>query len=278
MISVTGANGFIGQAVIKYCISNSISVKGYSRRQSTSSVVHQVNSYHDITGEGILIHLAETRGLADMNDGTADVQTQLMRTLCNKGFSRIIYGSSAAVYNHNPFDIVPRSTDLSSHGYSLAKQKNEAILRQTSQGAVARIANVYGANMAENSVISTIMKQRYSKEIEVFSCQSIRDFIWVDDVASGLVSLALSTIEGVYHLGSGKGTSVRELIGVVTKLVNNSSPTIIETKQLPFSRVVLDLTDTEKYLQWRPKVTLMDGMRQLIQDKNNATYSGIYGE
>jgi UDP-glucose 4-epimerase len=88
----------------------------------------------------------------------------------------------------------------------------------------------------------------------------VRDFVHVSDVAKAHVS-ALEASEGgmgahVYNVGSGKGTSVREIAAMVEKVTGKTIKT--ETgvpRSLDPAVLVADPTRAHNRLRWKPEFT-----------------------
>jgi len=266
MIKVTGATGFIGQAVIKFCRMNSIPVIGYSRSQNDSNEnIFQINDYKLIPEGGNLIHLGEHNHIGTITPDLISEHLNVTKSLLTKNFTKIVYGSSAAVYASSPIPISALSNHFSETSYSISKRENE-ILFLKSSNIVARISNVYGPNMSTYNVLSNILKQRLNSNISVQNLAPIRDYIWVDDVAEALVKLALSDITGVYNVSTGQGTSVAELIRIICKISNNTNFTCNESSPGTLSKIVLDSDPLKLSLNWNPSTSLEHGLNILIRD------------
>jgi nucleoside-diphosphate-sugar epimerase len=125
MLKVTGANGFIGNAVLRYCRTHQIAVTGYSRSASCAADVVQVKDYCDIPASGSLIHLAECRTVGAITDEIIQNQFNLVQNLVAKNFNQLVYVSSAAVYQSSPEIIRTDSTKYNNSLYSLGKLQCE---------------------------------------------------------------------------------------------------------------------------------------------------------
>lgn len=268
-LNVTGANGFIGQAILKYCDENGIPVRGFSRTPPKSVNITQVANYKDLVNIvdcGPLIHLAECNVVAQLNEDIAKQQHDVVDTLCHLNFSKIVYASSAAIYGSCDQDIVVSSNEFVDTVYAKAKRKNEKRVLCHQGGVVARLSNVIGEGMNRDTVIPTILSQLGNKTLSVFSTKPIRDFVSVNDVASALTELALNNEYGVFHIGSGTGHSVSDLITCAARLKKLPCPDISESKpNIPKSRIVLDISDSLLRLDWQPTKTLEDSILSLME-------------
>lgn len=262
MIRVTGASGFIGQAVLKYCQSRGLPVTGYTRSQNLQLATY-VASYSQVPANGMLLHLGEHSHIGTITKEIIESQVQVSQKLVTKKFEKALYVSSAAVYGPSAGVISVDCTRYSDSVYAQGKLLNEAIFLQAGY-AVARLSNVYGPHMNLNNVIGTILQQRRSSKVEVYNTKPVRDYICVEDVAAGLVTLLLSGEEGIFHLSSGRGTSVQELISQICELSQNDNYSVNETMPGPAGQIVLDSSKTTEKIGWMPQVTLTQGLRSLI--------------
>ncbi|MEW9797568.1 NAD-dependent epimerase/dehydratase family protein [Alteromonas sp. CYL-A6] len=264
MIRVTGANGFIGQAVLRYCLQHQLDVIGYSRSAPLLSNIVQCEDYASIPRDGCLIHLAETRTLGALTEQEARHQSRVSHALAKAGFSHCVYASSAAVYAPSAKPIVSAEAPFASHLYARNKLDNEQIFAHAG-GTVARISNVYGPGMAMNNAVSAVLSQCRARAIEVFNLSAVRDYIWVEDVAEILVTMALTQNTGIHHVSTGVGTSVSELVSLATQFAGNHDFTVTERAPQPFSCVVLDSAQTQKCYNWQPAVAIADGIERLVR-------------
>ena len=91
-----------------------------------------------------------------------------------------------------------------------------------------------------------------------------RDYVYVDDVLSGLVAAATApNINGlVINIGSGKETSITELIKCVQDVTSNNAEVIYNTTTSGgVSRLCADLSLAKEKLNYRPSIGLAEGLR-----------------
>ena len=264
MISVTGANGFLGQAVLKYCLAQGIEVQGYSRSIPAQPDIIQIQNYQQIPATGALIHLAENRYVNQANAEINAAQWSLCHSLATAGFSQIVYASSIAVYKPTALSTETDSLELNTTEYALGKLRCEQLFQQHGY-LVARIANVYGPGMAEQNVISAVLDQAYAPVMELYNLTAIRDFIWIDDVAAALVQMVQSKSSGVFNVSSGMAYSVADLVALTADITGNQPERIIELFPAAPNRLVVDNSQTVRQFNWRPVVTMAQGLRMLVQ-------------
>jgi UDP-glucose 4-epimerase len=270
-VVVTGASGFIGGAVLKVLAERKIGAIAVSRRPVNASVQSvQVTNYRETPHGDALIHLAESSHqstIEQIGPEYAREVTTLVEHLIAKEYRRFIYASSAVVYNadrpggqHTHDAVVP------SHIYARSKYENEQRVLGAG-GVAARISNVYGQGMSKDNVVSRILDQLHDAgPIHIIDDNPVRDFIWVDDVAEALVDMALGSATGPFNIGSGIGTSIRDLAHVATRLAGPAPRALAPSHPTRDVNVrVLDISTTAAAFGWRPAVTLEQGLGRLIE-------------
>jgi GDP-L-fucose synthase len=89
--------------------------------------------------------------------------------------------------------------------------------------SIVRPANVYGKfdnfNPVNSMVIPSLIRKAQENEVlEVWGDgSSIRDFIFSDDVADGMIHCVMNKVTQPVNLGSGSGFSIKEIVEMVTK-------------------------------------------------------------
>jgi UDP-glucuronate decarboxylase len=137
---------------------------------------------------------------------------------------------------------------------------------------VARIFNTYGPRMLPNDgrVISNfIMQALKGEDITVFGDgKQTRSFCYVDDMIDAIIRLMNSPDDfiGPVNLGSPQEFSILELAHKVIELTDSKSKIVF--KPLPEDDPVQrqpDITLAKKVLNWEPKVSLEDGLKETIK-------------
>ncbi|MEO6785195.1 MAG: NAD-dependent epimerase/dehydratase family protein [Chthoniobacteraceae bacterium] len=94
-----------------------------------------------------------------------------------------------------------------------------------------------------------------------------RDFTFVEDTARGilLAACADAAIGGTFNLGSGRETAIREVAEAVARALDLPPPAIRHTAPRPgdVRRLIADSTLAARVLDYAPRVTFDDGLRQL---------------
>lgn len=280
-VVVTGATGFVGGRVLRLLREHSqVELVPVTRQR----IPHWccVTDYAQSPSGDVLIHLAENcdRGqVANLGTAYEESIRASLSALLEKGYHRIVYASSAVLYGDE--DTRPYLTSdrvVIADAYARVKYQSELAVLNSPGGMVVRLANVYGQGMSENNVMSAILRQiPGSGALSVMDTSPVRDFISVDDVAEGIVALALrhnqnGNTGGLYNLGTGIGTSIGALACMALEIAGQSDRRV-ETKSNTKrqSSLVLDHSQTTLDCGWRPKTTLHQGITDLLQKRKERT-------
>ncbi len=232
-VLVTGGSGFIGSNLIPF-LKRKYQVGCYDLKNGNDifdDKFEAIVMMHDI-----VIHLAALTSVEQSfkhpqktfmvnTCGTAKVAY-----LCAKYKKKLIYPSSAAVY----------FPDLSPYGKS--KQLAEQIVKETNDGVVLRLFNVFGPNMNPGSVMYNFI---HAKKLQVFGDGTqTRDFIHVRDVCSVIEDSFKSKWNGkIVDVGMGYTSTINYIALLFSQFRNIPIEYMPSRKEIRWSvsdRSVLD--------------------------------------
>lgn len=269
-VVVTGASGFLGGALISFLRKNNIDYIGVTRKKSSD--LFAVESYEDSPRGDVLVHLAESNNRYEAERGGAEFEAAASKTfdvLLKKGYRHVVYASSAVLYGD--CSMIPRKVAdpiEATDAYTRMKITSEK-LALSSGGAALRLSNLYGPRMSLDNVISHIINQSgLDSAISMNSLGPVRDFLWIEDAVSALYSIIKKGASGVFNIGSGRGTSIRELVRIVQSITKKKQDMVELSPLQKTSSLVLDIELTKKMLEWAPETILEDGIRKLVEMKN----------
>jgi len=138
---------------------------------------------------------------------------------------------------------------------------------------IVRPANIYGPHMNfndNNSMVVAALIKRADKSENPFivwgNGENIRDFIYSEDVASGMIKVVEKNITKPINLGSGKGVKIKNLVKTIINskhLKKKLSLKFDKSKPSGDYKRVLD-TKYAKSKGIRCKISLKDGIDQTI--------------
>ena len=131
---------------------------------------------------------------------------------------------------------------------------------------VLRYFNVYGPRQPETGAYALVLgiflrRAADGQVLEIHGDGSQRrDFVHVRDVAAANIAALESTVRGtVFNVGSGTSLSVKELADMI-------SPNQIHTpgRKGDSLATLADISKIKAALDWSPKVSFAEGLRELL--------------
>jgi UDP-glucose 4-epimerase len=135
-----------------------------------------------------------------------------------------------------------------------------------------RYSNVYGPRqdaMGEGGVIAIFCGKLLARTAPLVfgDGHQTRDYVFVGDVVRANLMAAESEVDGAFNVGTGRETSVVDLIDLMRSVADGAPPPeFAPARAGEVQRSVLDPRRVEQILGWRPTVDLLSGMRQTFDD------------
>ena len=195
-----------------------------------------------------------------------------------------IYGEGLASAEALPFAETAKVAPESVYGTSkLAGEEYLALYRRLHgvPSLAMRFGNVYGPRQdpGKEAGVIAIFCGRLAEGVAptVFGDGTqTRDYIYVADVVAGLLAAdralaATPELEGPYNLGTGVEASVLELVEILSGLADDPLPAKFKpARKGEVLRSVISAAAAESELQWRPQVSLLDGLRRSFESVREA--------
>jgi nucleoside-diphosphate-sugar epimerase len=196
--------------------------------------------------------------------------------------AKVVFSSSRFVYGttqYNPVD-EDHPTNCTSiygiHKLTVEKYCNFYHAAFNLDTSCVRIANPYGPRqqMKHNAygIVNWFIRLAMEgKPLTIYGDgKQARDYVFADDVALGLIAVALSpqTNGRVFNLGSGVGTPFREMVKKIADCIPQT-----EIREVPWppdryfvetGDYVTDLSNVKAATAWCPRVNLDDGIQRTI--------------
>ncbi len=131
-----------------------------------------------------------------------------------------------------------------------------------------RLANVYGPRQLaslEGGVIAIFLDRMRDGEATTIygDGKQTRDFIYVGDVASGLLAAADRNERGAYNVGTGVESTVLEVHAQCRRVAGtDQEPELTDARPGDLFRSVLDVSRAAEELGWRAEYDLARGLEQ----------------
>ena len=302
-VCVIGGTGFIGSHFVEYFQENpAIELVATSRAIPdqaflTNKVRWLIGDLRSIdfcrelvTCSDIFIHLAHssyplTSGLDLSGEILNNVlpTTNLLNAIydSNKKPHMIFISSAGAVYGQSIHDeqFVEDVVCNPCNSYGIQKLTLEHLIRLWAikgylTSTVLRVANAYGsvfsASREQGLIGLAAMRILAGQPVSIIgSLENVRDYIHVKDVYDAVVKCLYRRAPfEVFNIGTGKGTSVAQVLELLESLIGRRAELT-----LPTNRCALDLPSwnvpccekAAKILKWRHKIGLKDGLEMMLR-------------
>ena len=129
-----------------------------------------------------------------------------------------------------------------------------------------RLANVYGPRQIpalEGGVVAIFLdRMRDGSDTKIFGDgDQTRDFVYVGDVAAAMLAAAASPAGGVYNVGSGVATAIRELHRLCAETAGvEREPRFAAERPGDLRHSVIDSSRAARELDWRAETTFAVGL------------------
>ena len=288
---VLGGSGFMGTHLVERLLEGSHFVRVYDRGPNSFRVLPPEAEYMEgelgnhglireaVEGMEVVYHCVSTTLPKTSNDDPIyDVRSNLVDTIqlleaCVAAKVRkIIFASSGGTVYGVP-ETVPIGEDhptnpISSYGVvKLAIEKYLGLFHYLYglDYAVLRISNPYGPYQdpkGQQGAIAVFLHHVYAgRPISIWGDGGVvRDYLYISDLMDALERAAEAEPQ-VLNIGSGRGTSLNELVRLMAEVVGEQ-PAVeyLPARALDVPVSVLDIGRARAELGWSPKTELAEGI------------------
>ena len=226
-----------------------------------------------------VVHLAaDTRVMDSIENPAFNFETNvagtfgLLSAMRDLGVPKVVNASSGgAILGEVPppvhEEMVPRPT--SPYGASKLAAEGYCSAFSGAYGTSAislRFSNVYGVySYHKGSVVAHFLKNiLFNRPLIVYGDGSqIRDYIFSRDLAKGIVSALNSDLSGVYQLGSGKPTTINQLIEEIRTVVGSDYSFDVEYRDFREGEIrntYCNIDKAKEGLGYAPEIGLQQGL------------------
>jgi UDP-glucose 4-epimerase len=304
-VLVIGGNGFIGSSLVEKLRDSGHGVRvldpGPPRADMDwTDVDYRLGSLSDtrVLTEaaeemGCVFHLASSTVPGTSNqDPVADVESNLVGTLRlvqamgHASVRRLVFFSSGGtVYGHPQQLPVPETHPLQPiSSYGVVKVAIEKYLMMYHRlgvldPLVLRPSNPYGPRQSTSGVQGAIGaflgRAMVDDGVKIWGDgETVRDYIYVDDLVDFAAGAGLSGDCGIYNAGSGMGCSLNGLCELIREITDRSMPAqYLPSRDFDVSRIVLDISAASSRFGWVPKTSLPVGIARTWQALQSRQFS-----
>lgn len=299
-ILVTGGAGFVGGHLVDFLMQqgHQVTVADNFFTGSKRNIEHWIGHenfeliHHDIVNP-LFIEVDYIYSLASpaspphyMLNPVKTIKTNTLGTINMLGLARrvgarLLVTSTSEVYG-DP-EVNPQSEDYWGHVnpigprscYDEGKRVAEALCyayakQEHLDVRVARVFNTYGPrmHMDDGRVVSNfIMQALQNKSITIYGTgRQTRSFQYVSDLVDGLVRLMNSSYTQPINIGNPDEYTIEQFAKIIKDIVGGTSNIVYLNKvEDDPQRRKPDITRAKKYLNWTPKVPLLEGLKKTVE-------------
>jgi nucleoside-diphosphate-sugar epimerase len=291
-ILITGGTGFIGSSFIRLALNRGHQVAGLTQPAKIIPVTlpahpqlqwlrgtldeapwEEIAAFHaDVCIHGAWVTTPGTYLESPENNHLLESSQRFLQRIIDTGTSHIFGLGTCIEYQITNQPLSEERTPVApATPYAKCKDALRQWLEAEAQkrgiiGTWGRVFYPYGPGEHPARLCSALIARLSAGErLQLKTPQSIKDYIFIEDLAEALLTVVEQRPAGVINLGTGMGVSVREIADQLGELLGR--PELVQ-EQIPpgpdaFPFVVAD-AGRLKSLGWQPKTDLRQGLRQLI--------------
>ncbi len=302
-IIITGANGYIGKCLFNF-LKNKYKVIGIDKDESSSRNIIKCNilnskKLNDILKKNkphLIVHLAaqslvdETINKKRYYDNNVLATQNLLKIMKKNNLDKIVFSSTAAVYNQNTKPLTENSKLKAISTYAKTKLICEKNIKKEKNlnSIILRFFNVCSAldkpiigekHEPETHLIPTIVyKALFNKKIYIYGNDfptpdgtCIRDYIHIKDICSAIeksIKYLLNNKKSkIFNIGGNKGLSNNEIVNFIKKIIKKKiNLTYVKRRKGDISKLVCNPNQINIQLGWKAKNSNLD---KIVKDEVN---------
>lgn len=287
-VLVTGASGFLGSRLVERLVAVGADVHAVSRRRATPAGTAVSWSRLDLADPTATVRLIDSvqpevvYHLAGEVTGARDVglvlpvfhsnlqsTVNLLATVVERCPAQVVLAGSLEEAGIGEAGCAPSSP------YAVAKWASTGYARMFSDLwglpiTTLRISMAYGPGQRDRSklvpyVIESLLD---GNAPELTSGGRKVDWVYVDDVVEAFLAAGQEPgFSGVMDIGSGSSVSIRDVVGLITRLLNiGIEPGFGALRDRPLDRDRLaDISVAREAIGWKPTVGLEQGLAETVR-------------
>ncbi|SHJ53156.1 NAD-dependent 4,6-dehydratase LegB [Desulfofundulus thermosubterraneus] len=305
-ILVTGSAGFIGSHLVEELVRQGYNVRAFVRYNArndwswlqTVPCLKDIEIYtgdvrdydsvrNAVRGVEVIFHLAALIGIPySYISPLAYIKTNvegtynILQAAREEGVQRVVHTSTSEVYGTARYVPINEEHPLQAQSpYAATKIAADqlALSFHRSFGlpvVVVRPFNTFGPRQSARAVIPTIITQVLAgnRTVRLGNLNPTRDFNYIRDTVSGMITVGLSerTVGQVVNIGSGRETSIKDLVEQIENIMGREinieqEDARVRPAHSEVDRLLCDNRRAYELAGWSPRYTLEEGLRETIQ-------------
>jgi UDP-glucose 4-epimerase len=289
-VLVTGGSGFIGSHVVDKLYDAGYEPRIYDLQESPH---HEPDSVDTVIGdlfdhetlcaamEGCetVVHLAAYADVGIVAKEPVEAEecnsrgTLAVLEAARATDTRVIYGSTIWVYGASGDGLIDEDAPLGlpDHLYTASKLAGEMYCTSYAElydvpCTILRFGIPYGPRARPAAVIPIFVSKALKGEPLTIAGDGLqtRRFVYVEDLAEGIVSGLQGEENRVYNLAGDETVTIRELADIVSDLIDDTEIVHTPGRNGDFGGAVISNERAAKELGWRASTPLREGVRRYL--------------
>jgi UDP-glucose 4-epimerase len=227
-------------------------------------------------------YISTTNPATSIKDPVFDIQSnvvgsvRIFQAAQKAGVKKIFFSSSGGTIYGEPKSIPLGESAPTNpvNPYAISKLAIEKYLsffydQYGMEYTILRYSNPYGERQnprGNQGVIPIFLHKVKNNEQPIIfgDGKSIRDYIYIGDAIDATLAIVKKNSGGlVYNIGSGRGTSLNELIRIMDEVTGKKiSPVRMKDTGTYISKIVLDIKKIQNDTRWQPRIPLKEGIKR----------------
>jgi nucleoside-diphosphate-sugar epimerase len=294
-ILITGGNGFLGSNLVEYLLDKGHNILVLSRKYNNIEhlldkiefIQYNSNDYYTYQNKilnfspDIVIHCAWEGGNSYIDINSSDqihknISLSLsLLEITNKQLNKPKFIGFGTFVEYGIIDKKAKENQIENpiNFYGLAKNifKNISKLycnQNNIEWVWIRPCYVYGSKDVPTRLIPSIINKLLKNEsIILNSCDTVIDYLHIDDFCSALSSLITTNNKGVFNICSGKEYSLRNIIDFIQQNILTSQKIVFDPSlDRKFSSKYICGSNNKliKHTNWHPLISINEGIIKTI--------------
>ena len=284
VIVVDNFNSYYDPAIKRNNVKNNLNNQNYHLYECDIQDYASMTNVFKNNNIDVVVHLAASAGVrpsienpvfyADNNiKGTLNI----LECMKHFGVKKMVFASSSSVYGNCEAAKFSEDLDLRCpiSPYAASKLSCEHFIYTYHhlygiKACCLRFFTVYGPRQRTDLAISKFVRYiKENKSIELFGDGSTcRDYTYISDITDGIIASINydKTPYEIINLGSSNPIKLIDMVNTIEKVLNKKAEIIYKGMQLgDVDRTYADTSKAEKLLNYSPKVTFEEGIRNFVK-------------
>lgn len=294
-ILITGSTGFVGKHLVKKLYNEGHTILEITRNETksielfghmTSKIEVNDTNFHNKILEfnpNVIVHLAAYLTSSDKWDDVEKLidsnilfLSKLLNTVSKLKLDLFINTGTFAEYFNGDDNFNP------AYFYAATKTASRSILNYYANAYNFKQSTVvpytiYGGNDSSKKIIDIILEStKTKKKLELSPGEQVLDFIHIDDVTSFYLHLIKHKKKipnkTNFKLGTGLGHNLKQVSSILESISNKKTNINwggIKYRQSDVMYAVANLDEIKDKLTWKPKISLKEGIKKIINNKKS---------